>query len=680
MKAGAHMPEEQPPEQNISFEDLAEEFLQRLRNGETPNIDEYVRSYPSLSEEIREFFPAMSALETMKAQSVPIASREAGPLHQAGRGRARLGEYRIIREIGRGGMGVVYEAEQESLKRRVALKVLPVLAHMDERFLKRFKREAHLAAALEHPGIVPVFGIGEQDGLNFYVMQYIRGVGWDRLIAHIAKSGTDQPEGEAATGFVPYSPVSIDSGFFKDIVNGLISTQAVGGGGRPEADTNDLPEEDEYRIEGDFFSGGGLTLKYTKEVCSRLDPNYYKKAAALGAQAAAALYYAHSKGTLHRDIKPANLLLDVRGGVWITDFGLAKVLRPDGLTVTGEIKGSIRYMAPERFEGVDNIQGDIYGLGLTLYEMMTLRAAFLEEGGSGILKRIIENRLPAPRTLNPHIPPGLEAIIMKSVARDPAHRFSTAGEMADLLERFAKGDDIVQAGYVPSGQAEAGANDTGKVVRPWTVALVILLVLVLAAYAVITYTGKNGPFPGVVPEKVQAKSTAPKPSTPEPSAPAPTALVAPVAPVVPEPAKAVSVPPAVDDQEATAASGENVDESKVAPAGSKVESVSEPLIQNVPTPPVAARTVKRPAVRLPTRLPPETYTQPGGGQQSPGSTTSRGFVPYPLPPQGRPPQGGPQGGSPPGGLQGGPPEGQRPPPSRSGSPQPNDRPPFRPNR
>src|SRR5262249_22812787 len=152
---------------------LAEEFVARHRRGEKPSVSEYAERFPALADEIRDLFPALALMEDVR----PDPAAEGPEAQPGGIPAGRLGDYRLLREVGRGGMGVVYEAEQESLGRHVALKVLPGHALLDPRHLRRFRREARAAARLHHTNIVPVFGVGEQDGLHYYVMQFIPGLG-----------------------------------------------------------------------------------------------------------------------------------------------------------------------------------------------------------------------------------------------------------------------------------------------------------------------------------------------------------------------------------------------------------------------------------------------------------------------------------------------------------------------
>ncbi|HID24380.1 MAG TPA: hypothetical protein EYP14_18550, partial [Planctomycetaceae bacterium] len=174
--------------------------MARLRRGESPSVAEYAERYPALADDIRELFPTIAAMERLKQGKERSADGRAslGPIRLE-----RLGDYRIIREIGRGGMGIVYEAEQESLRRRVAVKVLPRQTLLDSKHLRRFQREARTAARLHHTNIVPIFGVGEQDGYHYYVMQYIRGVGLDQILRHLADSAASSRQGSLAAEDLP---------------------------------------------------------------------------------------------------------------------------------------------------------------------------------------------------------------------------------------------------------------------------------------------------------------------------------------------------------------------------------------------------------------------------------------------------------------------------------------------
>jgi tetratricopeptide (TPR) repeat protein len=399
------------------IEELAEEFIRRRRIGEKVSIAEYAQNHPQWAERIHELFPAILWMEEWKPEAdrpPSAASFELGtPVHAL----KRLGDYRIVRELGRGGMGVVYEAEQESLGRRVALKVLPAAALLSPNRLRRFHREARAAARLHHTNIVPIFGVGEQDGLHYYVMQLIPGQGLDRVLAAMEPLPKDALTGQSiATTCCDGSDAAAEPVSAAEVARRLLA-----GRFSPEVDVSAAPDaEDSVRLSRPFPLAA--------------DAPYWQTVAHIGLQTADALSYAHQRGTLHRDIKPANLLLDAKGMVWVADFGLAKLAEPEELTHSGDVVGTLRYMAPEQFEGRADARSDVYGLGLSLYEMLTLRPAF--DGPHPCHTGQDRKDPPRPRRVNGAIPRDLETVVLKAIAPDPDHRYQTAGELADDLKRF----------------------------------------------------------------------------------------------------------------------------------------------------------------------------------------------------------------------------------------------------
>jgi WD40 repeat protein len=472
-------------------EALAEEFVQRYRQGDRPTLQEYADRYPQWADQIRAFFPALVVMERVR----PGAEEGKGPNRERG-GEARLerlGDYRILRELGRGGMGVVYEALQESLGRPVALKVLSSPAVLDSRQLLRFQREAKAAARLHHTNIVPVHGVGEQDGLHYYVMQFIPGLGLDKVLdelkrlrqarqAHtssppsggldagraISSGGTqavaavtqsllggrfavgalERPESaKGVKSSTPFgtqtrsasegniSPLADASGLCPEL--GIQARSASEGNISPLADASGLCNEPGATQPGESSSGIHLPGQPEGSALSNSGWPYWRSVARIGRQVADALAYASSQGILHRDIRPSNLLLDTRGTVWITDFGLAKTAADNSdLTHSGDIVGTLRYMAPERFQGKADIRSDIYALGLTLYELLTLRAAFNETAREKLMAQVVNCVPPRPRKLIPAIPQDLETIVLKATAHDPAQRYQTPDDLAADLQRF----------------------------------------------------------------------------------------------------------------------------------------------------------------------------------------------------------------------------------------------------
>jgi WD40 repeat protein len=340
---------------------VVEDFLARRRAGECASAEDFARCHPDLADRIRVLFPTLLLLERRSLPSDPtpasvVALRIQGPVVPPG----ALGPFRILREVARGGMGVIYEAIQEPLGRRVALKVLPPELGRQPAYRERFGREAAAAARLHHTNIVPVFASGAQDDTLYFAMQFIQGRTVADLLADLRAAGTHPPD-------------------------------------------------------------------------------HAHQAARLALQAAEALACAHAHGILHRDIKPSNLLVDREGRLWVADFGLAKARDGDDLTSPGELVGTLRYLAPERFAGRCDARSDVYALGATLYELLALRPAF-DDTDRLRLVRQVAGGAPALARIAPGVPGNLATVVHKAMAADPADRYPTAQELADDLRRFL--DDL----------------------------------------------------------------------------------------------------------------------------------------------------------------------------------------------------------------------------------------------
>jgi WD40 repeat protein/serine/threonine protein kinase len=440
------------------LEALAEEFLERFRRGERPALSEYTGKHPALADDIRELFPALVMLEDVRPASAPhggSARRSDSP----GARLERVGDYRILREVGRGGMGIVYEAEQESLGRHVALKVLPAHALLEPRQLERFQREARSAARLHHTNIVPVFGVGEQDGLHYYVMQFIHGQGLDQVLAvlqrlrkntHDGNNADSRPASSRDMASAAAVANALLTGVFASPPDTIPKTelrQPDPTGRQNGADVEEVAAVSCSPTQsGSVASSSAVRLPGQPKdaTLSESGQPYWHSVARIGIQVADALAYAHAQGTLHRDIKPANLLLDTQGIVWVTDFGLAKAAGSENLTHTGDVVGTLRYMAPERFRGKADARSDVYGLGLTLYELLTLEPAFGESERDKLLLQVMQQEPARPRKLNPAVPRDLETIVLKAIARDPQHRYQSAFDLAADLQRFTE-DKPIQA-------------------------------------------------------------------------------------------------------------------------------------------------------------------------------------------------------------------------------------------
>ncbi len=440
------------------IDQLAEDFAERFRRGERPSLQEYVDRYPHLASDIRELLPAMVEMEALKPKTEASAGIPAGTTVPVPELR-QLGEYRILREVGQGGMGVVYEAEQLSLGRRVALKVLPGRQVREARQKRRFEREARAAARLHHTNIVPVFGVGEQDGLPYYVMQFIQGLGLDQVIEELARMhagkgnepATSPPGGELRVERKVVSAENIArslmTGEFHPGPKHDSSVEETVGPGLEQPAPDD-PKKNDLRTEVLSGSTSSAVLPGHSGPVQKKQ-TYWQSVASIGQQVASALDHAHKQGIQHRDIKPSNLLLDTRGTVWVTDFGLAKVANPSGetgenLTHTGDILGTLRYMSPEAFDGRTDPRSDVYSLGLTLYELLLLRPAFEEKDRHRLIKQVMTSEPARLDRLNPAIPRDLATIVHKAIEREPGRRYQTADDLGEDLRRFLD-DEPIQA-------------------------------------------------------------------------------------------------------------------------------------------------------------------------------------------------------------------------------------------
>jgi serine/threonine protein kinase/tetratricopeptide (TPR) repeat protein len=365
-------------------------LLEAQERGERPDRDEWLARHPEFAAELAEFFDSADRLESV---ATPLREAVAPPrgdeLPFALPGdHGRLGDFRILREVGRGGMGVVYEAEQISLGRRVALKVLPFAATLDPRQLQRFHNEARAAAGLHHTNIVPVHAVGSERGVHYYAMQFIDGRTLAELIA--------QQRGEIVAQVPTMAEAAAASA-----TTAPAAAQATSAAPRDRA--------------------------------------YFRRVAEWGVQAAEALDCAHAVGVVHRDVKPANLMVDTAGRLWVTDFGLAQVQSDSRLTMTGDLVGTLRYMSPEQALAkrvVVDHRTDVYSLGATLYELLTLRPAYGGSDRQELLRQIAFEEPSRLRRWGKAIPAELETIVLKAMEKNPQERYATAKDLADDLRHW----------------------------------------------------------------------------------------------------------------------------------------------------------------------------------------------------------------------------------------------------
>lgn len=305
----------------------------------------------------------------------------------------RIADFEIVREIGRGGMGVVYHAHQISLGRDVALKVLPNTGRFGAEAIARFRVEARAAARLHHTNIVSIYAEGQHEGLHYYAMELIQGVSLDHVIRECPNWITDRT----------------------------------------------LPL--------DFFDNA-LTCDFSTDNGSPLDEKSqrtlrdYQQIAAMMADVADALACAHNQGVIHRDIKPHNLLVDVDRKPHIVDFGLAQLADSPGMTHDGDLMGTLSYLSPEQVEarrGTVDHRTDIYSVGVTLYEIITGRKPFRGETRAQTIHAILNENPTPPHRIASHIPADLETICLRAMNKHPEERFASADELARDLCLFVDG-------------------------------------------------------------------------------------------------------------------------------------------------------------------------------------------------------------------------------------------------
>jgi hypothetical protein len=437
------------------------EYLALLEAGRRPRRHEFLSRFPELAGPLAECLDGLELVHraAFKERHAVANSLGAGTDQSEGLLANPLGDFHIVREIGRGGMGVVYEAIQLSLGRRVALKVLPFAATFDAKHLQRFRNEAQAAAQLHHSNIVPIFYVGCERGVHFYAMQLIEGLSLAGLIRQFREKERLEP--------LP--------GMEAD--PGTVSWKGSRGSAAPE-----LPAP--AAGDGDTVSSEFAAALSTQR--SQNPREFFRTIVRLVQQAAEALDYAHQFGIVHRDIKPANLLVDQRGCLWITDFGLAQVQSDAELTRTGDIIGTLRYMSPEQTSGQRSLldhRTDIYSLGATLYELATLRPIFTGRDRPTVMNQILSQEPPAPRAMHKAIPVELETIILKATNKNPLDRYATAQAMADDLQRFLENKPILARRPTVMDRVRKWSRRHPSVVR-------LCLLLLLSSVVVLTVSNR----------------------------------------------------------------------------------------------------------------------------------------------------------------------------------------------
>ncbi len=361
-----------------------EELEAAFKKGSSDDREAILKKYSDIADLLEPCLDGLSFLYNAVSKPVELKVDGETPF--------QLDDYRIVREIGRGGMGIVYEAVQVSLNRRVALKIFPMAAILDERQLARFQNEVQAAAMLDHRHIVSVYSVGSDKGVHYYVMQLINGQNLAQVIDELR--GVDSIENQ----------------------------------------TNERASEFVKRLQAQRQQSPDSGRRH-----------YFQAVARLGVEIAETLHYAHQEGIIHRDVKPANLLVDVSGSVYVSDFGLARIESNMTMTMTGDVLGTLRYMSPEQALGKHQVidhRTDVYSLGVTLYELLTHKVPFDGENREEVFRQVTMLDAPPLHRIQSGIPCDLATVIHKAIEKVPGERYDTAADFADDLQRFVEGRPV----------------------------------------------------------------------------------------------------------------------------------------------------------------------------------------------------------------------------------------------
>lgn len=449
------------PSIDHELEQIIESAFGRLQAGEVIDLEALAAAHPKYEPQLRELLPTVALLMRLGNSQQHASEQTALGNGHSDSPQRQLGDFRILRELGHGGMGTVYEAEQLSMGRRVALKVLPFAALAQDLSLQRFRNEVRAAAALDHPNIVSIYSVGEDRGIHFYAMQLIRG----QTIADVIEKRRQREK--------PSSPLSIAGQVLRETELNNTSSEP----------TQSIEESKDEAAKVDSAANLSSPTKRVEQSqvstigdSSRV-PEPYCTIARWGVQVAEALQHAHEMGVLHRDIKPGNLLLDNEGRIYITDFGLARIEAEAGLTMSGDVVGTLRYMAPKQALGqhvaIDH-RVDVYSLGATLYELLTLQPAFAADDRTELLKQIAFDEPRPLRKLDPHVPAELETIVLKAMAKRPEERYQTAQRLADDLRAYLEDRPIMAKAPSLWNRAAKWSRRHQTLVRTAGVALLVL--------------------------------------------------------------------------------------------------------------------------------------------------------------------------------------------------------------
>ena len=394
----------------VPVEILASQFVEELRSGKRPAVEDYVARFPVHAEAIRDSFPVLAMLEQARIHNEAASIRQSMPDKFPFR---KLGRCELLCELGRGGMGVVFQAREADSDHIVAVKLLPWRVSIVPEWQKKFEKEARTTAGLRHRNIVPVFRFGQEHGYCYYVMQFVNGIGLDVIIKRL-----QEVNGVVYQDEIQREESAKPTGFVTSLAMPAITTDMLNSGPA----NGDVEKPDSVRRR-------------------KLTRSSWKSFAQIAIQVTQALRYAHDVGILHNDIKPGNILLDGGGRVWVTDFGLSEPIeaQADGIH---RVMGTLRYMAPERLAGDHDERSDIYSLGITLYELLTLTPAYEGKNEDDLVAKILDDSPPNPREIVREIPDGLATIVMNCIARHPPCRYASAEALLQDLQRFIRDERV----------------------------------------------------------------------------------------------------------------------------------------------------------------------------------------------------------------------------------------------
>jgi len=424
------------------IEQAVQRFVDAQLQGQPPDIDEFVKQYPEFESQIRQRLQNLDKIDSLfdclmqtDDSDFNNAITESSLIGQ------KLGDFEILKMVGHGGMGAVFLAQQASLDREVALKVISSIGGLQAKDLDRFKRESKVLAQISHPNIVPIYEIGQHGPYSYFAMEYVKGVSLDKILSSIRNA---KPDDKAS-----------------DVMRKCLKAQA-------SIYEDNLSEDDGAK-------GAGIDTDYIVEISKMIT------------SIASALDYAHNKGILHRDIKPSNILIASDGTAKLVDFGLAKGQTQETITITGEFFGTPSYVSPEQIHKPDAVdcRSDVFSLAATYYECLTLHPPFGGDTVNETLTQVISREVVPPKKYCPRLSTDFNTVLMHALEKLPDDRYQTAGDfVADIRNILefkpitAKRPSITQRTY------KTLRRNPLKVV----VAFTFILLIVLGYFLVLSYT------------------------------------------------------------------------------------------------------------------------------------------------------------------------------------------------